>query len=326
MNWNYPARVQLAHLPTPIEKLPNLSKELGVELYIKRDDQTGSELSGNKIRKLEFVFAAARAEGCDTVITCGGIQSNHCRATAVAARKLGMRSYLILRGEPEGAPDGNLLIDHLVGAEIRFITPEMYKQREQVFAEVVEQLRARGQKPFVIPEGASDGIGLWGYISAMEEIKTQMESQDLRFDAIAAAVGSGGTYGGMLLGKKLHHMDAKVYGINICDTAEYFHERVIGQVDEFRTRTGLGVFLDRSDFHIIDGYVGEGYARNSAEDIEFIRHVAAEEGVIVDPVYTAKAFRGLVTEIKKGTIPEKRILFIHTGGVYGLFPKRELFR
>ncbi len=326
MIWNYPPKVHLAHLPTPIGKLPRLSEELGVELYIKRDDQTGSELSGNKIRKLEFVFAAALAQGCDTVVTCGGIQSNHCRATAVAARKLGMRAYLILRGEPQGAPDGNLLIDHLVGAEIRFITTEMYKEREKVFAEVVDQLRARGQKPFVVPEGASDGIGVWGYISAMEEIKAQMESLDLSFDAVAVAVGSGGTYGGMLLGKKLHHMDTNVYGINICDTAEYFHERVLGQIDDFRKRTGLGIFVDRSDFHILDGYVGGGYAINGPEDVEFIRHVALEEGVIVDPVYTAKAFRGLITEIKKGAIPEKRILFIHTGGVYGLFPKREMFR
>ncbi len=169
----YPPRLELARTPTPFERLGRFEKGLGVELYLKRDDLTGAALSGNKVRKLEFVLAEALNRGADVVITCGGAQSNHCRATAVAAAKLGLRCRLLLRTpDPQAppAPEGNLLLDRLSGAEIAWITPDAYKARGEVFEREARNLRREGARPYVIPEGASDALGAWGYIRAFEEL------------------------------------------------------------------------------------------------------------------------------------------------------------
>ena len=168
-----PPRVKLAHLPTPIEKLKRLTEKLGgPEIYVKRDDFTGSEISGNKVRKLEFAIAEALEQGADTLITCGGLQSNHARATAVAAAKLGLKAMLILRGNPEEIPAGNYLLDRILGAEIKFVTPEEYRnEMPTIFAETKEELAKEGHKGYAIPEGASNGIGTFGYVNTLNEIQ-----------------------------------------------------------------------------------------------------------------------------------------------------------
>jgi len=323
-----PERIELANLPTRIQKLERLSKKLdGPNIFIKRDDETGTEISGNKVRKLEFTVKKALDEGCDLLITCGGAQSNHARATAAVAAKLGMKSCLVLRGNGEENIDGNLFLDKVLGAQIRFITPEDYKEkRMEIMENIKDELSKEGHKPYIIPEGASDGIGNFGYYKAMEEIIEQERKMGINFDAIVLAVGSGGTYGGVFLGKKILNHKSKVYGVNVCNDAEYFKRRIEEVVHESLNIMNETLDFTKGEINIIDGYVGRGYALSRPEEIEFIRELAQLEGLILDPVYTGKAMYGLVNEIKKGAFKEhKNILFIHTGGLFGLFPKIDMF-
>lgn len=328
MTFKFPPRISLANLPTPIEKLKRLSGQWGgPEIYVKRDDLTGMALSGNKIRKLEFVIAEARYQGADLLITCGGIQSNHARATAVAATKLGMKSYLVLRGQEGGEADGNFLLDLLVGAKVKYITPEDYSTRvDEIMEALAKELETEGYHPYVIPEGASNELGAIGYLAATEEIVGQLQKMNLDIDYIVCAVGSGGTHAGLLLGQKLYDQNYQVIGFNVCDDEAYFVEKInrisISAIDRFT----FPVDFEKEDITIIDGYVGEGYALNRPDEIDFIKQVAMTEGLILDPVYTGKAFFGLKDQISKGRFKKgEKILFIHTGGLFGLFPKRGLF-
>lgn len=324
----YPSRISLANLPTPIEKLDRLTQKWGgPDIYVKRDDLTGIALSGNKIRKLEFVIAEAQARGADLLITCGGIQSNHARATAVAAIKSGMKSYLVLRGQEGDEVDGNLLLDFLVGAKVKYITAEDYSTRvDEIMAELAEDLKKQGYHPYVIPEGASNELGAIGYLAATEEIVEQLHKLKLDIDYIICAVGSGGTHAGLLLGQKLYNQKYKVIGFNVCDDEAYFIAKISriskGAIDRFSFK----VDFKNDDVKIIDGYVGEGYALNRQEEIDFIKQVALEQGLILDPVYTGKTLFGLKDQISKGRFKKgEKILFIHSGGLFGLFPKRGLF-
>ena len=319
MNIVYPERIPIANLPTPLERLERLSAQLGVELWVKRDDLTGAELSGNKVRKLEFLFADARAQGADHVITCGGAQSNHCRATALAAARLGFRSTLLLRvPDPSQPPpiEANILLDKLCGAEIRWVSREDYARRAELFPIVAEELRKAGRKPYVIPEGGSNPIGAWGYIRAMEELRSQLPPGPV---TIVYAAGSGGTGAGIILGIRLAGMrDARAVGVNVCDDRDYF-VREIGQIIEGAIKKWhLEVAVPRKDIEILDGYVGRGYAISRPEELSLIRDVARTEGLVLDPVYTGKAFFGMREHVKS---LGPRIVFMHTGGIYGLFPK-----
>lgn len=323
-----PAYIPLANLPTRIEGLERLSKELGeINLYIKRDDQTGSEITGNKVRKLEYTVKEALDQGCDTLITCGGIQSNHARATAAVAARLGLKAFLVLRSDETPALEGNYFLDKLLGAEVKLITSKEYATaRNEIMKELKEALVKSGHKPYIIPEGASNGIGNFGYFKTMEEIKKQEEEMGITFDAIAVAVGSGGTYGGLFLANRLYSYEKRIMGINICDDANYFKDKISSILEESFQYLEGKIDYHRDEIEIIDGYVGRGYALNDKEELDFIYKLSAMEGVILDPVYTGKAMYGLTEEIKKGNIKGiKNLLFIHTGGVFGLFPKKELF-
>ena len=328
MSFKYPPRIHLANLPTPIEKLERLSQQWGgPEIYVKRDDLTGMALSGNKIRKLEFVIADARERGADLLITCGGIQSNHARATAVAATKLGMKSYLVLRGQEGTGIDGNLLLDFLVGAKVKYISPEDYSNRaDDIMEELADKLKKEGHHPYIIPEGASNELGAIGYAAAINEISRQLNDIELEIDYIICAVGSGGTHSGLLLGQKLYQKKFQIIGFNVCDDEAYFIEKINRISQKAIQRFGMTVDVKKQDIQIIDGYVGEGYALNRQDEIEFIKQIAREQGLMLDPVYTGKAFFGLKDQISKGRFKKgEKILFIHTGGLFGLFPKRKLF-
>ena len=323
-----PERVSLAHLPTPLEPLHRLSQEYGTNIYVKRDDYTGSEISGNKVRKLEFAVAEALKQGADMLITCGGLQSNHARATAVAAAKVGIKSCLILRGSEQEQPDGNYLLDILLGAQIKFVTPEQYRSEiNTIFQETKSELEKEGYKPYIIPEGASNGIGTFGYAAAIEELTRQEEEFGFTFNKIVVAVGSGGTYAGLLLGTKLHDQEREIYGVNVCDDAEYFTSRIEKTLADAQGYLAEKVQIARREIRIIDGYVGPGYGLNNPEHLDVIKKIAQLEGLILDPVYTVKAMTGLLAELEKGQYftARDKVLFIHTGGHFGLFPVRDRF-
>lgn len=325
----YPPRVPLARIPTPLEPLQRMGERLGVELYVKRDDLTGVELTGNKVRKLEFVLAEALQQGADMVLTCGGAQSNHCRATAVAAARLGLRCRLILRTpDPSNPPalEGNLLLDRLAGSEIVWITPEQYKRREEIFDQEADRLRRSGLKPYVIPEGASTALGAWGYILAAAELKQDLEKLPGGADrrtTILHATGSGGTTAGLILGTKLHGVNARIVGINVCDDRDHFVKVIGALCEEAISRYGLGLSFSReSDIEIVDGYVGLGYAQSRPEELSLLKELASLEGLFLDPVYTGKAFFGMVQELQRNPkVFGDRIVLLHTGGIFGLFPK-----
>lgn len=324
---SYPPRIELARLPTPLQPLRRWSEKLGIDLRVKRDDLTGSELSGNKIRKLEFVLADARSENADSVITCGGEQSNHCRATAIAAAVVGLHCRLLLRtGDPSRPPllEGNILLDRMAGADIVWITPEQYRRRDEFFEREADDLRSRGRVPYIIPEGASDAVGAWGYIRATEELAgdiTGYAGKDAPVTVIHAC-GSGGTAAGLILGAKLLGLPWRIASVNVCDGRDYF-VKIVGEICE-KTITDyqLPIDFDRGrDIEIVDGYVGRGYAMSRPEELTLICELARTEGIFLDPVYTGKAFYGMVQELKSD--PKrfgKRIVFIHTGGIFGLFP------
>jgi D-cysteine desulfhydrase len=316
-----PARLALARLPTPVERLANLSDEVGVDLWVKRDDLTGMELSGNKIRKLEYLLAEARERGARRVHTCGGVQSNHARATAIAARKVGLGAKLWLRGEPPARTDGNLLLDRLVGAEIEFVTPERYRSIDEIMAGDA----AREVPPaYPIPEGGSNALGALGYASAVPEILEDEARLGFRFDAVVHATGSGGTTAGLIFGRKRHGLEAEVFGVNVCDDAAFFRDKISAILAEAARRFDPALAFPPEEIRILDGHEGPAYAVPDEAQIGTIRRVARTEGLFLDPVYTGKAFHGLLEELDGGRLAgRERILFVHTGGLFGLFPQAD---
>lgn len=320
-------RLSLANLPTKIVKAEKLSAVLGVNLYIKRDDQTGTELSGNKIRKLEYALKEAIDNGCTRIITTGGLQSNHCRATVAAATLLGLKTTLLLRVTDSTKVEGNYFLDKLFGAEIVFCSPQEYKDsRNEIMLKLAKEREDSGDKCYVIPEGASFGIGSLGYFDAMNEIVVQEKEMGVKFDTIVVAVGSGGTYSGLYLANKHNKLDKRIIGFAVCDTSEYFSDRIDSINKEALEHLSLDIDSSAEDIDINDKYVGIGYAISRPEELEFIRYIASMEGLVLDPVYTGKAMYGLYSEIKEGNITgAENILFIHTGGLFGLFPKQDQF-
>jgi D-cysteine desulfhydrase len=280
------------------------------------------------------LMAEASAEKATHVITCGGEQSNHARATAFAAAQLGMASVLILRtDDPQKPPaaTGNILLDKLVGSEIVWISRPAWKARNQLLAEQADRIRAQGGRPYIIPEGGSNALGSWGYIRALHELANDLSSiaSPSNPATIVYACGSGGTGAGLVMGAKLLGLAARgirVAGVNVCDDRPYFLD-VIGRIcNEMEARWAIGANVTADDIELVDGHVGLGYAKSRPEELVTIRDVCRSDGVVLDPVYTGKAFHGVVTELKQN--PKRfgsTVAFIHTGGMFGLFPTYELF-
>lgn len=328
---SYPPRLDLARLPTPITPISRFELPDGSpRVWFKRDEMTGTEVSGNKIRKLEFSLAQAQVEGCDVIITCGGLQSNHCRATAILGARLGLKVHLILRGQPSEPYDGNLLLDHLVGARISYLPESEYKRHSGLAKELAKQYAAQGHKAFFIPTGASDEIGLWGYLAACEELKHDFTRLGINPEFVVTATGSGGTQAGLIVGSEVFNLGAKSIAFNVCDDAQYFATKVRSDFGLWHQRySGLlhkPIDVESLPIETIDGYVGPGYAQADPCIFALIRELATSEGIFLDPVYTGKAFYGLLEEIKKGRFEHcDDIVFIHTGGVFGLFPQKHEF-
>jgi len=313
------SRLTLAHLPTPLWRSDALDSLVGTSVWVKRDDMTAGPEAGNKIRKLEYLLADALDRGATTVVTCGAVQSNHARATALCAARLGLRSVLLLRtSEPkqDEACVGNLLLDRLAGAETRFITPDEYRERTRLMQELAGELGERGETPYLIPEGGSNGLGALGYVQAMREVREQLDAGlgggPEPFDAVVHACGSGGTAAGIALGAHFWGVADQVHAMAVCDDTRYF-EGVIGRIVLEATKLEPRL-AGLSDLVIHDTWKGPRYGVASDEQLRFLVDVARRTGLVLDPVYSAKALFALS---RLGQKP-RRVLFVHTGGLPGL--------
>ncbi len=314
---NYPKRVPLAQLPTPIQPLARLSKHLsGPTLLIKRDDQTGLAGGGNKARKLEFLVAEALAQGCDYLVTTGAAQSNHCRQTAAAAVAYGLGCSLVLKGHPPAVVTGNLLLDELLGAHLYWSGEQ---DTAMLMSAVCAELRTMGRKPYQIPLGGSNVVGAAGYVLAMEELKAQIAAANLNIDFIIVASGSGGTQAGMVLGAKVYDFRGEILGISVAAEAQALHTQVAALATATATHLGLGTLPLVDQIHVNDDYVGEGYGVVGESEREAVRMVAQLEGILLDPVYTGRAMGGLIDLIRWGAFTRgQTVLFWHTGGAPAL--------
>jgi D-cysteine desulfhydrase len=323
-----PDRVRLANLPTRGHWL-RYDAGVAARIWLKRDDHTGSELTGNKVRKLEYLLAEAQAQDATHVITCGGEQSNHARATALAAARLGMRSVLVLRCDDPThppAPTGNILLERLAGAEVAWITRPAWRERDKLMAAQAERIRAAGGRPYIVPEGGSNALGSWGYIRAAFELADDL--RDIGACTVVYACGSGGTGAGLIMGAKLAGLTARgvrVAGVNVCDDRNYFLAAISRICAEAEARWQLGLHVTEADIDIVDGHVGAGYARSRPDELVTIRDACRSDGIVLDPVYTGKALHGVVTELRRD--PDRfgggPIALVHTGGIYGLLAAAE---
>ena len=307
-------RSPIAHLPTPLETMPRLTKALnGPELWVKRDDQTGLAFGGNKTRKLEYLLADAEAQGADTLITAGAIQSNHCRQTAAAARRAGMHCILVLGGEEPERPEANTYLDLLLGAEIIWTPAERRgEQLENVFSET----KAAGRKPYLVPYGGSSRLGAAGYAYAMQELQQQQPD----FDWIVFATSSGGTQAGMIAGAELFAYDARILGISVDEAAEDVQDYVSGLAGRTTEIMGKSYTFKTEDVLVNDDYLGDGYAVMGEVEKEAIQLFARHEALLLDPIYTGRAAAGLIGLVRKGFFHKKdKVLFWHTGGSPALF-------
>ncbi len=303
-------RVSLGVFPTPIHRLPNISALLGAEIYVKRDDLTGLGLGGNKTRKLEFLLADARDKGAEVVFTTGGAQSNHAMLTAAAAGKLGMKAVLILKKRGVTACLGNQLLERLMGTEVRFMDTDDYAE---IYAEMDRLGAELGRPYYKIPCGGSNALGALGYVDCAREIA----GQGMHFDHIVCAEGSGGTMAGLALGAKLFLPGTRVHGMMV--DSDPFDEITPALMREAAELLGAEIEITQDDFHLLD-MCGPGYAIPSREGNAAVALLAEREGIFLDPVYTGKAFAGLIRMAKEGAFrPEDRVLFLHSGGAGGLF-------
>ncbi|MBQ9007786.1 MAG: D-cysteine desulfhydrase family protein [Clostridia bacterium] len=306
-------RVSLGLFPTPVQRLDNISRILNTQVYIKRDDLTGLGLGGNKVRKLEYLMARARREGAEVVFTTGGAQSNHAMLTAAAACRLGMRAILILKKRGVTECVGNQLLEKQMGVQVIFMDTDDYGE---IYAEMDRMGTALGVPYYKIPCGGSNALGVLGYVRCAQEIR----DQGMRFDHVICAEGSGGTLAGLALGARLFLPGTKVHGMMVDSDA--FEEITLNLMQEAAGMLDAKLPLSGADFHLLD-MCGPGYAVPSEEGKAALSLMAEKEGIFLDPVYTGKAFAGLVRMAREGVFgKDERVLFVHTGGAGGLFAVR----
>ncbi|WP_339340415.1 D-cysteine desulfhydrase family protein [uncultured Psychrobacter sp.] len=314
-------KASLGYFPTPLIELTRLSKTLGgPNIYMKRDDNTGLALGGNKTRKLEYIMGDALAKGADTVITAGAIQSNHCRQTAGAAASLGLECHLVLGGEEPEQPQGNLLLDKVYGCHIHW-TGENRKGED--IPALVAQLKAEGKKPYVIPYGGSNELGAVAFIEAYKELNAQREALKVDFSYIIFASSSGATHAGLMLGNKILQTHSQIVGINI-DKGEMdkvpFDEHIVSLANSTAQLIAADYQFTADDLILNSDYVGDGYGVIGELEKEAIALTAQNEGILLDPVYTGRAMGGLIDMIRTGQIKATdNVLFWHTGGAPALF-------
>ena len=313
-------KISFAGFPTPLQKMPRLSRVLGgPRLFVKRDDMTDLAFGGNKARKLEFLFADAKNKGADVVISTGAVQSNCACMVAAAARRLGMKPVLVLVGKEPDDYDGNLFLDKLLSAEIHFIDgsgPHV----EDLMNSLAEEFKAKGRKPYVIPVGASVHLTVPGYALAMEELVNQFREIGERIDYVVCACGTGGTQAGLILGARLLDVTAKILGVNVFAIKADASRTIAQLVNGSAELLGVDFSIVPEEVTVFDDYIKEGYGVLNKEVTEAIKLVAETEGIFLDPVYTGKAMVALIDLIKKGYFKEDdNVVFFHTGGLPALF-------
>lgn len=315
-------RFNLATLPTPLHEAPRLARAIGLDrILIKRDDNTGLAFGGNKARKLEYLVADAMRENADVLVTLGAPQSNHCRMTAAAARVAGMDCHLVLNGQPIEEVQGNMLLDRFFGATWTFAGDSPSPER---MAQVADELRAKGRRPYVIPGGGSNGLGALGYVGCSFELAQQLSDLGERPRYLVCAGGSCGTLSGLTLGMALATDHVKVVGVSISRSVP---DRVA------RVRQIMAQSCEILDLPLPDAapevwgdYIGPGYGIQTELSRRALETFAFTEGILLDPVYTAKAFGGLMGEIEKGRVKRSDlVVFVHTGGTPALFADPALY-
>lgn len=316
-NLNEMPRLSLGVFPTPFYKLEGISAKYGKNIWIKRDDMCGVALGGNKVRKLEYLLADAKAQGCDTVFTTGGAQSNHAMLTAACASRLGMKCILILKQRGVTERLGNLILDDIYGAEVRFMDTDSY---DDIYAEMDrlgEELAKEGHKSYKIPVGGSNPLGSVGYVGCVQEFTAQAQTLGIKVGHIVSATGSGGTTAGLLLGAKLFQPGVKVTGMGVDD--DPFEDIVPDLAAKAAEILDCPFPREENDFEMVY-HVGAGYAVANAEDTPYIEELARTEGILLDPVYTGKAWAGMLKLLEEGYFGDKdNIVFVHTGGAAALF-------
>lgn len=314
-------------LPTPLEEMPRLSRRLDVRIQIKREDQTGLAFGGNKIRNHEFIFGDILSQGCDAVITTAGVQSNMCRATAAAASKLGMRCVLMLRGSGDEPEQGNLFLDRLLGADVRFIpTQDPYDDRVPGWLEEAKvELEAEGLSPYVLHlTGATSTLASCAYIDGAEELSAQFQAMGCVPNWLYVTTGSGITAAGLAIGLKHLGLPTRVVGVSSNSTDKFLSDRICSYANAAADLLGLETRLKRADFQVLDGYVGPGYGVCTPEVLESVRRIAREEAILLDPVYTGKCMAGLLDQIERKRIKKgESVVFLHSGGGPNLFAQTE---
>ena len=320
-----PGRLELAHLPTPLEKVrfrTSRNNKTGIEFLIKRDDYTGSDFLGNKIRKLEYLLYEAKKLKTDIVVTCGGNQSNHARATVSAAAKLGMKSKIFLWGNKTKLAEGNLFLDKMYGAEIIYLNKKDYDNVDVIMTEERKKLVKKGKRVYVFPGGGSTTLGIWGYINFVNELKKQVNLK--KIEGILCACGSGGTAAGILVGAALNKLKLKVFAVNVLEPTEIIRKKILQLAEGCILDFNLNCKVDENNLKIIEGYSEEGYKNISSDKLNLITDFSKSTGILLDPAYTGKAFcayNDLILKKGKG----EKVIFLHTGGIFASFSKRNQY-
>jgi len=322
-------RLPIAHIPTPLEYMKRLSDKLGgPRIFMKRDDQTGLAFGGNKTRKLEFILADAIEKKCDSIITWGGVQSNWCRQTVAGAKMFGLKPILVLSKKDDAPPsyDGNLLLDAIMGADIRFVEPG--EDRGKIAEKVTEEVKEKGQIPYVVSVGGShvgysmtEPLGAMSYTKAFLEIYSEAQKRRMKISHIVHATGSGGTQGGLCTGALVVDPRIKIVGISIGGDKASGQSSIVKISNKIAETLGLGISIHPEEVIVFDDYVGDGYGILNQATVDAILLLARAEGILLDPVYTGKAMSGLIDLIKNRTFKKSdHVVFIHTGGTPALFP------
>jgi len=312
---NGPRKLNIANIPTPLQSV--LFK--GTKFLMKRDDFTGTELSGNKIRKLEYLLFDAKRKKSNYIFTCGGDQSNHCRATVIAANQVGIKTRLFLWGSDKRNAEGNLFLDKIAGAEIKYLSRKEYKHVNKIMLDEKLKMKKQKKEAYIIPSGGSTPLGIWGYINFMNELKKQTNLK--KISGILSADGSGGTSAGMLLGAALLKLNLKIFGVNVVEDSDTSRNIIIDLVEGCIEKYKLKVKVNYNKLEIMDGYSAEGYKSIASNKIDLINNLFRETGILLDPAYTGKAFYAFHENFLKGK-RKSNVMFLHTGGIFGVYSKR----